>query len=247
MWEYTEYDIRTLPTLFVVLLLAALMLAFLLRDKARWMRRIPTAAIALLLLFLEVLKQRWNLLGEFDAYLLPFHYCSLFVLVIPLAELCGERLSRIFRPAAAGMAFAVSVALYNCPSGIIGNACETVGTYFRPTHSVLFHHLVMFYLLLVVALHLCTPCLRDILTVGGIGAGYAAMAIPLSHILDANYCNFLYSVLPPLEELRLTWGQAAYTLIITAGVTVGAMLGSLLFVAVCRLIELCFFRNDPID
>lgn len=247
VWNYSEYDIKVLPVFFGLLLFAAVVIALLLRDKPRWMRRIPTALIAIALLFLEVLKQRWNALGGFDPYMLPLHYCSLFAILIPLAELCGGWLSRCLRPAVTAMAFVVSVALYNCPGGIIDDACELFGMQFKPTHSFLFHHLVVFYLLLVVMMRLITPRLRDVWTVGLIGAVYAAVAIPLSYLFDANYCNYLKSVIPFLEELRLQYGQVAHAVIITLFITVGAMVGALIFTAIYRLIARCFPRNDSED
>ena len=243
VWEYTASDARVLPAFFALLLFAAIVIALLLRDKPRWMRRIPTVMIALALLFIEGVKQRWNILGGFDPYMLPLHYCSLFAILIPLAELCGGWISRLLRPAVAAMAFVVSVAMYNCPGGILGHACENFGMEFRATHTFLFHHLVVLYLFLVVTMHLCTPRLRDVWAVGAVGLAYAAVAIPLSYALDANYCNYLKSVIPFIEELRLQYGQIAHAVIITLFITVGAMVGALIFTVLYRLIALIFFRN----
>jgi hypothetical protein len=105
----------------------------------------------------------------------------------------------------------------------------------------------VFYLLLVVMMRLINPRLRDVWTVGLIGAVYAAVAIPLSYLFDANYCNYLKSVIPFLEELRLQYGQVAHAVIITLFITVGAMVGALIFTAIYRLIARCFPRNDSED
>ena len=72
---YSEVDKQVLPPVFLSMVAVVVILAILLRKKSERVRAIPSAIVALLLLFIEVVKQRWNLLGEFDYYLLPFHYC----------------------------------------------------------------------------------------------------------------------------------------------------------------------------
>ncbi len=244
---YSEYDKRVLPLVFLAILAVAVMLALLLRRRSERVRSIPTAVIAITLLFLEIVKQRWNYLGEFDLYCLPFHYCSLFLLLIPLAELCGARLSRIFRPISVCMAFIVSGAMYVFPYGIIGNACEVFGQNFYRTHTFIFHHLLVLYFLLTIALRLHEPRWRDALGVGIAGALYVAAAIPLSYELEVNYCNFLESVIPVMEEFRLEHGQTKYTVLLSVCLTFGAPLASLLYVGAYKLLSLCFKSKKEVS
>lgn len=232
--EWTSYDKQFLPPVLLGILFLSCLLGILLRRRSPRVRAIPTALIALVLLFLEVIKQRWNILGEFDYYLLPFHYCSLFLPVLTLGELCGERLSRIFRPIGTCMAFVVSVAMYISPDGILGNATQYFGVGFRATHTILFHHLVVLYLFLVIALRLYRPRLRDALSVAALGAVYVAIALPLSYRFDTNYCNFLFSEIPPMESLRLAAGQGIYTALMTVFLTLGIAIGALLYLALYR-------------
>ena len=247
MGFYNEDELTTMPAVLVILLFMALVLAFLLHDKPRRVRQIPTMVIAVALLVLEGIKQRWNALGGFDAYMLPLHYCTLFVILIPLAELCGERLSRFFRPAAAAMCFIVSMAMYSYPSGILGIACEHFGIGFEATHTFVFHHLLVLYLFLTVALGLCKPRLRDAITVGAAGVAYAMVGIPCAYIFQENYCNYLSSAIPFIEDLRLAYGQVVHAVVITLFITIGAMVGTLIYIAIHRLIALCFFRNATFD
>ena len=236
---YSEYDKKVLPLLLLALVLLAVTLGILLRRRSERVRSIPTAIIALAILFNEIIKQRWNLLGEFNAFYLPFHYCSLFLIVIPLAELFGRRMSHVFRPIGASMAFIVTVAMYVSPDGIIGNASETFGTDFYRTSTFVFHHLIVMYLMLVIMLRLCKPRLRDAALVGAVGAVYAWVALKASYHFEANYCNFLTSNVPFMENFRLSYGQTKYTALMCIVLTVGVALGSLVFIVIYRLIATC--------
>ncbi len=245
--EWSEYDKRVLPLLLLCILLTSVLLGILLRRLPLWVRGIPTALVALAAVFLEVVKQQWNAAGEQDPFCLPFHYCSLFVVILPLAELFGDRMSRIFRPIATSMAFVVSVAMYTAPEGVLGTATEFFGKTFRPTHTLLLHHLVVLYLFLAVALRLYRPRITDPLLVGAVGALYMAAAIPLSYRLDTNYCNILTSVLPPLESFRLEAGQRAYTVLLCGAMTLGAAFGSVLHSILYRLLLFFTDRRDDRD
>ena len=242
--QYSEFDKRVLPPIFVIILAFVILLVVLLGRKSERIRSIPTAIIALILLFTEVVKQRWNFLGEFDYYYLPFHYCSLFLLVIPLGELFGSWGRRVFRPIATYMAFIVSCGIYIFPTAILGSACETVGVEFHGTHSFIFHHLVVLYFLLVAALRLYTPQIKDILRVGMVGTLYVALALPLTYIFNENYCNLLVSAVPMLESFRLAEGQTAYTVIIALFLIFGTMIASLLYLVFYKLVVLCFRKYN---
>ena len=237
--NYSEFDKRVLPLVLLAIFLVSVVLALVLRRRSERVRSIPTAIIALAILFNEIVKQRWNLLGEFNAFYLPFHYCSLFLIVIPLAELCGRRMAHVFRPIGACMAFIVTVAMYVSPYGIIGNASETFGTDFYRTSTFIFHHLIVTYLMLVIMLRLCKPRLRDAALVGAIGAVYAGVALKASYHFEANYCNLLESNISFMESFRLSFGQTKYTILMCIVLTVGMTLGALVFIVLCRLIAAC--------
>lgn len=240
---YSEYDKRVLPIVLVAMILISIILAMVLRRKSWRIRSIPTAIIAIVMIFIEIIKQRCNILGEFNYYYLPFHYCSLFLIVFPLAELCGEKLSRIFRPVATCMAFIVSVAMYVFPSGIIDGASELFGKDFYKTHTFIFHHLLVLYVLLVSSMQLCKVRFRDAVNVGAIGLVYLVVAIPIANKFQENYCNLLYSVIPPLENFRLTYGQGAYRLLLILALTVGTMIGSLVYMALSNLLKIRFSKK----
>lgn len=244
MFVWTEAEQQVLPLWLAVILLASAALGLILRRCPLWMRGIPTALVALAVLFLEILKQRWNAAGPQDPYRYPFHYCSLFVALFLLAELLGDKASRIFRPIATAMAFVVSVAMYVNPEGILGSACELFGKTFQHTHTMLLHHFIVLYFFLSVMLRLYRPRLRDPLLVGAVGVLYVALALPLSYRLNANYCNLLESVIPPLEAFRLERGQAAYTLFLGACLTLGTAFGAALHSILYKIFLKFFDRRS---
>ena len=240
---YSEYDIKVLPAVLAAIILVSIILAVALRRRSERVRAIPTALIAVALVFLEIVKQRWNILGDQDPYILPLHYCSIFLLIIPLAELCGKRLSRIFRPIAACMAFSVSAGMYIFPGGILGDACETFGVSFYRTHSFIFHHLLVLYFVLVLTMRLFEPRFRSVFIVGGVGLAYGIVVAPIAHAINENYCNLLESTIPPLEALRLNQGQELYTVALVACLITGTMLGSLLYVAISKFFMRFIFKK----
>lgn len=239
---YSENEKRILPLVFLAIVLVALILAIALRCRSEHIRSIPTSCIAIILLFFEIIKQRWNILGDFNHFYLPFHYCSLFLLFIPLSELCGKRLKRIFRPITACMAFSVSVGMYIYPLGMLGDI-STIGVDFYRTHSFIFHHLLVLYCILIVALRLSDLHFRTAFIVGGIGALYNIAAVALSYKFNANYGNILVSRIPILEEFRISYGQAHYIVLLTVLLVFATMLGSALYIGIQKLIALCIHKK----
>ena len=238
---YSEADAVVIPTALAVMVAIALLLALLLRKRTGWVRALPTALVALCILLLEVEKQRQNIAGVFyshgyDRFALPLHYCSLFVFLFPLSELCGRRLRRAFLPVAVATSLAVSVGLLVAPEGILGNASSVVLEGFHSFHAFVFHMLVIFYLLLTAALGRYRPARGDLLLVAAVIAVYIAVALPHALLLDVNYCNFLISVIPPVEELRLAVGQVPYIVGECLLLIGGTVLAGWLYAAGYRLV-----------
>lgn len=227
---YSEGDIVAIPAALAVMVAVTLLLTLLLRKRTGWVRALPTAIVTLLLLLLEIEKQRRNLLGQFypygyDRFAFPLHYCSLFAFLFPLSELCGSRLRRVFLPAAVATSLVVSVGLLVAPEGILGNASSSVLEGFHHFHAFTYHMLVILYLLLTAALGRYRPAHGDLARTVAVIAVYIAVALPHALLLDVNYCNFLTSVIPPVEELRLVIGRVAYIVgecLLLAGGTVFA-------------------------
>ena len=90
--------------------------------------------------------------------------------------------------------------------------------------------------------------MRDALYVGLVGVIYCAIALPIAYKLQINYCNFLESVIPIVEDLRLEYGHLKYTVAVVAVLTVGASLFSLILIGLYALVggffKLCSFIKN---
>ena len=69
------------------------------------------------------------------------------------------------------------------------------------------------------------------------GTVYLSFALPFTYLFDENYCNLLKSTVPMLEEFRLAEGQIAYTVAIALFLTLGSMIGSLLYFVPHKIIS----------
>ena len=87
-----------------------------------------------------------------DLVALPFHFCSMFVFFIPISELFGNRMRKIFQPVAFISAITMTVAFYPSPASIISNVSASLFKSFGSFHSFMFHHAVILYTLLSLTL-----------------------------------------------------------------------------------------------
>ena len=84
MQLWTLDHAKTLLPAVAVMLLIALGLRIWLGKKSLKVRMIPLQIATCVLLLLEVGKQVLSLQRGYDLYHLPFHYCSLFLFVMPV-------------------------------------------------------------------------------------------------------------------------------------------------------------------
>ena len=205
LWTFTHlYQIA--PT-FIVFIALSFLLAKLLGKRTERVRRIPLQIIAVTILVLEVFKQIYAFVkeGTYDMYALPFHYCSLFLYLLPLDSFYHGK----FKPfiSAANFACLASLALdmLVMPSAIYGP--ETVTGYFTDFanfHTVTFHNLVVLYFMLTVALKLYDlNTKRDIKVMTVFLAVYVAIAAVLSYTLKVNFHNLYSCNIPFIENARV--------------------------------------------
>lgn len=219
---YSKYDLIYLPIAFVVMLIITTASYFLLRRRGENIKRIPFIIIAALMLSLEVYKQIENFkLESLNLYWLPLHYCSLFFLFIPLAEFTRGRFREYFKAVSFSAALTVSIFFYIAPQCILGRSTELMIGEFYHFHSFLFHNLIILYVMLSIALGSYRYRRGDFLRVFLLFFGYCIIAIPMSHILNTNYCNFLFTIIKPLEYVRVNCGQFIYSLIFLFGIPLG--------------------------
>ena len=233
MFYYTKNDAIILPISLVVIVGLSIALAFLLKGKSQKLRKLPLQILAVFVVCCEIAKQIYYSFQDFTLYVLPLHFCSLFIILLPLSQLCGEKVGKIFKPVAIVYGIIMMFIFYLNPHSVIGSACNGVFANFHNWHTFFFHHAVIFYFVLSFALGDCSPKITDCIAVSGGVVFYASYAIPCAFALNQNYTNILYSSFAPFEQFRLWAGQVWYDIV--------------LFLIAIAFINLIFFTYYFID
>ena len=205
LWTITHlYQI--VPT-FLVFALLSVLAAKLMTKCKQSLKYIPLKVIALTLLIMEVGKQIYSFSndGTYDLYSLPFHYCSLFLYLLPFHAFYHGRLSHITNAAAFTCLASLALDMLLMPAVIYsdGNILNFFNSY-GDFHTVAFHNLVVFYFMLTIALKLYEfRPVRDLKTVSVFLAVYVTVAAILSYSLKVNFHNLYKCNIGFIEDVRL--------------------------------------------
>lgn len=225
-----QHAVTLLPSLAVMLLITAGLKLWLGKRSFR-VRMIPIQIIAVLIFLLEVGKQGLSLKQGYDLYCLPFHFCSLFIFMLPLmAFYRGKYQQQIFAVTSALCASVFALMLIY-PALIYGS--WNIDNYFKgyfDFHTVTFHNLVMLAFLLIVALRVHTPAPKgEIKAIMWFVAGFCLVSASMAHILKTNFANYYTCNIPVLETVRLAVESA-----------VGAVPAKLLYIAIVSGLNFAF-------
>ena len=155
---WTPEHVRTLLPALAVMLILSWGLRLFLGKKSLEIRMIPIQVIACLLLLLEVGKQAISLKNGYDLYHLPFHFCSLFLFILPLMAFYRGKHRNAVNAISAAICTSLFLLMLIYPNLIYG--AGNVENFFKgyfDFHTVAFHNLVMLASMLIVALQLHTP------------------------------------------------------------------------------------------
>ena len=225
-----QHTITLLPAL-AVMLLIAVGLKLWLGKKSFRVRMIPIQVIAVLILLLEVGKQGLSLAQGYDLYHLPFHFCSLFIFMLPLmAFYRGKYQQQVFAVTAALCASVFALMLIY-PALIYGSwNIENYWKGYFDFHTVTFHNLVMLAFLLIVALRVHTPAPKgEVKAVMWFVAGFCTVSASMAHILKTNFANYYTCNIPVLETVRQAVQNA-----------VGSLPATLLYVTIVSGLNFAF-------
>ena len=205
MGLWTTAHAATLLPAAAVMVLLALLLRKKLKDKPFETRMIPIKVIAVILVLIEIGKQVISLIRGYDLYHLPFHFCSLFLFMLPAAAFYrGKHRNNVFAVTAALLA-SVGVLMMIYPSLIYesGSILQFFTNYFA-FHTVFFHNLVLLALILIPALDLM-PTMnkasqRSVILFLII---FSVVAAIIANLLQTNFHNMYECNVPALESIRL--------------------------------------------
>jgi len=236
-----EHTATLLPALAVMIILT-LILRAVLRGRTPEQRMLPVKIIACLLLLLEVGKQLLSLYRGYDLYHLPFHFCSLYIFMLPLMAFYRGKYKNAVSAITAAISASLFLLMLIYPNLIYsaGNIQAFFTDYFS-FHTVAFHNLVMLAFLLIVALQLHIPQPKgEQKPVILFTLGFCTVSATMAQLLKTNYANYYSCNIPVFETLRLSlqgtlgYGvtQLLYVLIVSA-LNVGFVLMSYWL---CRLL-----------
>lgn len=202
MWTLT-HAITIFPT-FVVLFAFAFLIGHLLKGKSELVRTIPLQLIAMALILMELIKQVKALpdYANGNLYALPFHYCSLFLYILPLHSFCRVKPRPIIDALTVMLTASLFVNMFIMPANIY--SADNIKNMFREYgsfHTVVFHNLVCLYGMLTISLKAYKMKLgRDILISLAFLSAYVVIATILSFSLDTNFHNLKECNIPFIGE-----------------------------------------------
>ena len=225
MQLWTPEHMKTLLPAVAVMLTLAVLLRFAIGKKAHKIRMIPFQILTAVLFLLEIGKQVLSLKQGYDLYHLPFHFCSLFIFMLPAMALWrGKHRQTVYGiTAAISTATALLTLIY---PNLIYSAWDVTNFFsnYFAFHTVTFHNIVLLQCILIIALRLHEPAPKgESKAVVWFIVGFCLVSATMAQLLKTNFNNFYSCNIAPLESLRLSlqgslgYGltQALYILIVT--------------------------------
>lgn len=229
LWS-REHAVTMLPTLAVMLLIAGVLRVAIGRRDMK-IRMIPFQVIACILFTIEVGKQALSLSRGYDLYNLPFHFCSMFIFMLPImAFYKGKYMCRV-RAITAAISGAMSLLLFIYPC-LIYSASDITNyfTSYMAFHTVTFHNLVVFAFVLILALDLHTPTATgEQKTVIWFVVCFCIVSATMAQVLKTNFNNFYTCNIAPLETVRQAVQNA-----------VGAVPAQVLYILIVTVLDILF-------
>lgn len=209
LWTY-QHAVTLIPATILMILLAFILRKWLI-GKPMKVRMIPFQIIAVIIMIIEIGKQTISLIRGYDLYHLPFHFCSLFIFMLPIMAFYKGRHQNAVRGITAALCASVFTLMLIYPNLIYGGG--SVDGYFRDYmafHTVTFHNLVMLAFLLIPALDLYTPDpKKDVKASMLFILVFCIVSASMAHILKTNYANYYSCNIPVLETVRLAVAAVA--------------------------------------
>jgi len=231
MGLWTSTHAVTLIPAIIIMTAAAIILNRILGKKDFKIRMIPLQVIACLLIVLEIGKQAVSIARGYDLYHLPFHFCSLFIFVLPVMAFYNGKHKSTVREIGAAICAALVLLMLIYPNLIYGeNNVKEFFTDYLSFHTVAFHNLCMFAFAVILALGLHGKELKPKpLQVSVFILIFGIVAAVMSQLLKTNYANMYTCNVPFFEDLR-----------IKVGAIIGAAPTQVIYVSIVCILQIVF-------
>lgn len=240
---WTKEHLVTLLPATIVMIGVAILLAYLMRNKDRKIKMLPIQIISVLIVGLELGKQILSLVEGYWLYYLPLHFCSLFIFLLPVFAFYNGKWSEQINSFTVS-ALAMMSLLFLVYPGIIYSGSEVVDMFsnYFSFHTVVFHNLVLFAFILIIALKLYDfKTSRDIKCLLFGFLTYCAIAAVMAQVLKTNFNNFYTCNIPGLTEvvngIKANIGNTAGQLIYVSIVIVANIAFAFLSYGLLRLYD----------
>jgi uncharacterized membrane protein len=202
---WTKEHALSLPFAVAAFAVIAFLLYRLLGNKEQHIRIIPLQVIAVLLLLLELGKQVLSFVKGYDLYHLPFHFCSLFIFLLPLAAFYRGKGQNTVKGITAACCGAVTFLMLLYPNLIYpAHDLQRFFENYFSFHTVVFHNLVILAFFCIIALRIHTPEKGEQKAILLFVVGFCIVAATMSQLLKTNYANMYTCNVPVLETVRLS-------------------------------------------
>ena len=232
-WTY-RHAVTVLPA-FAILLVVAVIMRLLLKGRSYEIRMLPIKIIAVLLILLEIGKQAYSISIGYTFFRLPFHFCSIFLYVLPfMAFYRGKGWKNLCSIASATM-LGLFIGMLVMPGCIYSEEVyDALFSNYLYFHTVAFHHLVVFAFFITFFLDLHKPTGRggELLFVVMFSVGFVAVSCTMAYVLDTNFSQFLYSTVTPIENLAAKIEAA-----------VGTELMNVIYTSCCAALHIIFITG----
>ncbi len=228
---WTSEHIKTLIPSVVIMLIISMALRLVIGKKNRSVRMIPFQILSVIIVLIEFGKQAVSLSKGYDLYHLPFHFCSLFIFMLPIMAFYNGKHRDTVCSITTALCASVFIIMMIYPS-LIYSAYD-ISNYsdnYLCFHTVTFHNIVIMEFFLILFLDLnkseekerMKPILLFVLV-------YNLIAAAMAYLLKTNYNNLYSCNIPPLESLRQTVENS-----------LGRVPAQMLYVAIVILMDLLF-------
>ena len=236
MFQWSKAEATVLPIALLITLVLALAVTFLTRKKSETLKKIPLMIIITAMIGMEIAKQIYYVKAGYDTWAIPLHFCSLFMYVYFGCAFFKGKIGNVFKCLSLCMSLLFIVIFYCYPSSVIGESTSNIFKDFLSAHTFIYHHLIFLFFFILLFSNIYKKSKFDYLYACIAIIVYAAVAVPIAHTLDTNFCFILYNEIPILESIRQSYGQIFYTIILMLLGIIGLELAIL-------VLHLCFYRR----
>lgn len=211
MLGWTHEELIICPLFLLINAVIALIVFLFLHKKSLQARRIPLYIITITLIVLEIWKITKNIIEGFSPSVLPFQFCSFFMVWSALLLFKNEKIKNFGSALTMTWSTIIFITMLINPHSIYGDSVNSLFYEHKLTHSFVFHELVVLYFILEVCLHTTDYKKGHVKFMPLAMLVFSTLAITLSFVFNENFCGVLgVPAFPLMDSIRLNFGPYVY-------------------------------------